>query len=207
MRGCRRRGPRKPGGEAADEPVPHHPPAGGEPEHPVAGLHVTVQLVLAQVLEERAAGSVDDALGSSGRPRRVHDQQRMVEGQMGELRVGGPARRVPSQGTCPPVGDRTRYGRRPPCVRSGDRVHCCTTVAFTSCTWPLYRYPSTVMSTLGSICPNRSITPMGPKSGEVDDQIAPIAAVASIVINASGPLATRAATRSPGTTPISTRPA
>ena len=44
------------------EPVPHHPTAGREVEDAVARPDVAVQLVLAEVLEQHAAGAVDDAL-------------------------------------------------------------------------------------------------------------------------------------------------
>ena len=46
-----------------------------------------------------------------------------------------------------------------------------------------------------------------PKSGEHDDQVAPRLAVASIAITVSGRFGMKAATRSPGPTPLSRRPA
>src|SRR5665811_1497000 len=61
------------------------------------------------------------------------------------------------------------------------------------------------MSTFGSIWPNLSMTPSGPKSGEHDDQIAPIAAVASIAITANDEFGISAATLSPDLTPSSSR--
>ena len=42
-----------------------------------------------------------------------------------------------------------------------------------------------------------------PKSGEVDENVAPIAAVASMAMTVSGMLGSQAATRSPGPTPVS----
>ena len=74
--------------EARHEPMPHHPSAGGEIKDPVLGLEVRVQRQFLQVLDERAAGAVDDALGLPGRARRVQDIQRVVEGQRRERRVG-----------------------------------------------------------------------------------------------------------------------
>ncbi len=53
--GCQRR----------DEPVPHHPSARREVEDAVVVLDVAVELVLFQMLDERAAGAVHDALGST----------------------------------------------------------------------------------------------------------------------------------------------
>ena len=62
------------------------------------------------------------------------------------------------------------------------------------------------MSTVGSICANRSITLRAPKSGEHDDQIAPMLAVASRPMTASGTFGSSAATRSPRRTPSERRP-
>ena len=42
-------------GEAGDQPVPHHPAAGGEVEQPVGGLCVGIQHMLGQMLEQDAA--------------------------------------------------------------------------------------------------------------------------------------------------------
>ena len=72
---------RRAGREARHEPVPHHPAAGREVEQAVAGLHVAVQQVLLQVLQQRAAGAVHDALRHAGRARRVQDVERMIERQ------------------------------------------------------------------------------------------------------------------------------
>ena len=56
---------------------------------------------------------------------------------------------------------------------------------------------------LGSICWNLSKTPLMPKSGEQDDQIAPILAVANIAIMVSGILGINPTTLSFFTIPIS----
>jgi hypothetical protein len=62
------------------------------------------------------------------------------------------------------------------------------------------------MSTVGSICANRSMTLRAPKSGEHDDQMAPMLAVASRPMTASGTFGSRAATRSPRRTPRARSP-
>ncbi|MNH02851.1 hypothetical protein D3C79_620970 [compost metagenome] len=54
------------GGEGAHQPVPHHPAAGGEVEHPLPRLDVAVQLMLLEVLQQGAADAVDYALGFAG---------------------------------------------------------------------------------------------------------------------------------------------
>ena len=56
-------------------------------------------------------------------------------------------------------------------------------------------------STLGAICPKRSTTPLMPKSGEHEDQIAPRLAVASMATTVSGTFGMKPATRSPLPTP------
>ena len=68
------------GGEAGNQPVPHHPAAGCEIEQPVARAHVAVQLVLLEVLEQHAAVAMDDALGHTGGAAGEHDEQRVIEG-------------------------------------------------------------------------------------------------------------------------------
>ena len=76
---------RRLGGQAAHQPVPHHPATGGEPEQPVARLEIAVQSVLAQMLEQGAARAMDDALRLAGSTRRVEDDEWVVERQLGEL--------------------------------------------------------------------------------------------------------------------------
>ncbi len=99
--------------EARGEPVPHHPAAGREIEQPVAGLEVAVQQVLLQVLQQRAAGAVDDALRNAGRSRREENVERMVERQAD---VVDRDRRRAARGTHPRRPRRGR-ARRPagPC--------------------------------------------------------------------------------------------
>ena len=67
-----------------DEPVPHHPSQGREVEHPVARLHVRVQALLLQMLQQHPAGAVDDALGRPRGPRGEQDVERVLEGETGE---------------------------------------------------------------------------------------------------------------------------
>ena len=76
---------RRLGGERTDQPVPHHPAASGGIEHPVAPPDIAVQRVLLHVLQQRAAGAVDDALGRAGGARGKHDHQRVVEGHPHEV--------------------------------------------------------------------------------------------------------------------------
>ena len=97
-------------GQARHEPVPHHPAAGREVEQAVARLHVAVQQVLLQVLQQRAAGAVHDALGHARRARRVQDVERMIERQ---LRVVDRTRRRTARATRPTAtASRTSPGRR-----------------------------------------------------------------------------------------------
>jgi hypothetical protein len=58
-----------------------------------------------------------------------------------------------------------------------------------------------VNRTFGAIWPKRSTTPLMPKSGEHEDQIAPRLVVASIATTVSGMLGMNPATRSPFPTP------
>ena len=72
-------------GEPARQPVPHHPAAGGEVEQPVSFAHIAVQLVFLQVLQQRAARAVDDALGHAGGAGGIKNVERVIEGQGGKL--------------------------------------------------------------------------------------------------------------------------
>ena len=71
-------------GEAGDQPVPHHPAAGGEIEEPVGGLCVGIQHMLAQMLEQDAAGAMNDAFGNARRAGRIEDVERVIEGHLRE---------------------------------------------------------------------------------------------------------------------------
>ena len=106
--------------ERRHEPVPHHPAAGREVEDAIAGLHVAVQLVLLQVLQQRAAGAVDDALGHAGRAGRIEDVERMVERQR---RVRERRRRDAAPTNAVPAASRRPMTRsaRPSAAAAGSR--------------------------------------------------------------------------------------
>ena len=75
---------RRTGSKARDEPVPHHPAAGREVEKRLTGLQVAMKAMLLQVLEKRAARRMDNAFRDAGRSARIHDVERMREGQANE---------------------------------------------------------------------------------------------------------------------------
>ena len=66
---------------------------------------------------------------------------------------------------------------------------------------PPYIYESVATKTFGVIWLKRSNTPCAPKSGEQEEKIAPIEALASIVSTTSIAFGNQATTRSPSTTP------
>ena len=68
-------------GQRRDQPVPHHPAAGGEVEQPIAGADVAVQAQLLVVRQQHAAGAMDQRLGQAGRAGRIEDRERVIEGQ------------------------------------------------------------------------------------------------------------------------------
>ena len=90
-------------GEAGDQPVPHHPPAGGEVEDPVVPGEVGVQHQLLEVLEQRAARAVDHALRQARGAGGVHDVERVVEGETADGRTGGRAAGSAAASARPPV--------------------------------------------------------------------------------------------------------
>ena len=69
---------RRAGGQAGNQPVPHHPAAGGEIEQAVAVLEAAMELLLLEVLEQRAAGRMHDAFRDAGRARREQDVERVA---------------------------------------------------------------------------------------------------------------------------------
>ena len=91
------------------QPVPHHPPAGGEVEDPVAGADVQLELMFLHELEHHPRTPVDHALGRARCARGVENEQRMVEteglgGKLGALAGGQEV--VPRDG----AGDGRRVG-------------------------------------------------------------------------------------------------
>jgi hypothetical protein len=76
---------RGPGGQGADQPVPHHPPAGGEVEDRVLAFKIGVQHQFFKVMDQDAAGALHHALGQAGGARRIHDVERMIERQLGKI--------------------------------------------------------------------------------------------------------------------------
>src|SRR5690554_4364654 len=54
-------------GEAAREPIPHHPAAGGEIKEAIERLDPGVEAMLLKMLKERPTLAVDDAFWFSGR--------------------------------------------------------------------------------------------------------------------------------------------
>ncbi|MNZ69545.1 hypothetical protein D3C78_878490 [compost metagenome] len=71
--------------QGRDQPVPHHPATGGVVEQPVVRAQVNVQAVFLDVLQQHAAGTVDDAFRHAGGAAGVEDVQRMGEGHRDEL--------------------------------------------------------------------------------------------------------------------------
>ena len=86
---------RRTGRQAGDQPVPHHPAARREIEEAVAALHVAVQPMFLQVLQQHAARRMDDALRRTGGSRRIQDVQRMRERQRNVVDRSGQERRQP----------------------------------------------------------------------------------------------------------------
>ena len=63
----------------ADEEVPHHPAGRRKPERAVGGVHVEVQVLVLELLEQDPAVALDDRLRQPGRAAGVQDPQRVVE--------------------------------------------------------------------------------------------------------------------------------
>ena len=105
-------------GERRDVPVPHHPGARRKIENAIAGLDVSVQHVLLEMLQQRPARTVNDALRRPCRTRRKHDEERVIERKPNELDLGG----LGTQGEVVPYGSvrQPGDGRIVACVRHED---------------------------------------------------------------------------------------
>ena len=167
-------------GERGHEDVPHRPAAGREVEEAIAGPHVTVQPLLLEVLQQRAARTVHDALRYAGRAGRVEHVHRMVERQahvLDDARGG-----VRCDEVCQPLGvrDTRRVAVRievrhqHDALQIGKLRHDRGELARGSrcaCRCTNSRRPRTAPWVF--VCPKRSSTPWMPKSGDVDVKIAP----------------------------------
>ena len=60
-------------------PVPHHPAAGGDIQHPIPGLHVVVEHQLLELVDEEPAYGLDHALGFARGAGGKHDHGGVVE--------------------------------------------------------------------------------------------------------------------------------
>src|SRR5688572_26510859 len=67
--------------QARDQPVPHHPSAGGEVKEPVVRFEVGVEEKLRDVLEQNAAGAMDDAFRHSRRAGGIENEDGVIEGK------------------------------------------------------------------------------------------------------------------------------
>ncbi len=70
---------RRPGRQPRDEPIPHHPTGRGKVENAVAVMHVRVQHMLFQMLQQGATHAMHHALGHARGAARIHDDQRMIK--------------------------------------------------------------------------------------------------------------------------------
>ena len=157
-----------------------------EVEDAVAGADVAVELVLLQVLNQRAAGAVDDALRHAGRAR--GDTGCRADGRTGAARTRtscpSPESRNSSHTTA-----RSRLADRRLCIDVWHHDHASdgwAALRAISCEAheAVVRLAAVDVAVggdedLGSIWPKRSSTPWTPKSGEHEDQTAPMAAAPS----------------------------
>src|ERR1700685_4437567 len=76
-------------GEARDTPVPPPPAAGDKIENPIARAHVSMKLMLLEMLQQDAARAMHDTLGHTGGARGIKDVQRMAEWEASEFDFAG----------------------------------------------------------------------------------------------------------------------
>ena len=83
-------------GQAADQPVPHHPAAGGEVKNRSPGRRSACSRCSFEMLQQRAARAVDNALGLAGGAAGKQDVQRVIERQAGKFNVAAGVWRQPT---------------------------------------------------------------------------------------------------------------
>jgi hypothetical protein len=76
---------RGPAGQGGEEPVPHHPAAGGDVEDLVFPLEIAMDDQFLQVVDQDSTRALDHALGLAGGAGGKHDEHRMIEGQLLEF--------------------------------------------------------------------------------------------------------------------------
>ena len=197
--------------QRAREPVPHHPPARGEIEDPIAGTDGGVKLVFLQVLQQRAARAVHEALRKAGRARREHHVERMVERQTfeakrnavaarGEARPRLPAPRIPARS--PASSDSRRNGTTTTRSMDGIASHDRRARGRASRS-PCRRTDSRPRRTAPAARSGRSGRARPPRRNPENTTTTPRRTTrsASIAITASGILGRNPATRSPARTP------
>ena len=209
-----------PHGQAGDQPVPHHPAAGGEVEDPILAAEIGVQHQLLQMLKQRPPRTVHHAFGESCRAGGVHDVDGVVEGGSGGRRYAVAEAAVPAFTTVPPFrrSAQSSHSTAPGMAEMSGRSATYGTTTTRSISGirsrtsadPLERVNllSGIAVAVGAEEHPRDesgrsgrATPLAPKSGEQDDQIAPRLVVASMAMMVSGRLGRKPATRSPGRIP------
>ena len=107
--------------QGRDQPIPHHPAAGGVVEQPVADSQVGMQAMFLHMLQQHATGAVDDALGYAGGAAGVEDVERVSERHGDEIRLATDFVEVLPQadiGRCMEVVDTRLW----PSVRNNDQL-------------------------------------------------------------------------------------
>ena len=109
------------GEEAADDEVPHHPAGRREPEEPVVGLKIDVEVHLLQRLEDDPAVAVDDRLRQTRRAGAVEHPERVVGRHLleGQRHADSALAHLPPRHRTPNALRRMGSGRgtrAPPCA-------------------------------------------------------------------------------------------
>jgi hypothetical protein len=78
-----------PHAQAADQPVPHHPAAGGEVEQHILAPQIAVQQVFLELVGENAGMALDHALGLARGAGAVHHVEGMLGRHLDEIDLAG----------------------------------------------------------------------------------------------------------------------
>ena len=73
------------GGQGTDQPVPHHPAAGGEVKDRVLTGETGMQDQFFEMMDQDAAGTLHHAFGQAGGARGIHHVEGVIKRQLLEL--------------------------------------------------------------------------------------------------------------------------
>ena len=83
--------------QPGNQPVPHHPAAGGKIKNPVPVGNITMQAMFLDMLHQRAAGRMDNAFWRACCPGAIQDIKRIIKANAAKILYRGMAQAIGKQ--------------------------------------------------------------------------------------------------------------